>query len=227
MEKLELLGDGLDGGRVMAWMLFPKEPEVRMVHFVKEVMAQNFIKERASSELVNVPVWALQSLLEGPSKSEIHNLATEATKQGTVAGDLLGLMYEMHLRGVNEPSFGKAVEQYKEFAFGLRYGDSEALKRSEATLRNYFDAFEPVAHLWAAFRLNQGPYTFTTDPRDVFHTSDGLKSMLGVAKTIGEFATTFIPKRTKPPKPVIGSGTLVKIPDEIPALHLIFKAVEQ
>jgi hypothetical protein len=105
-------------------------------------------------------------------------LAAEATKQGTVAGDLLGLMYEMHLQGMDEPSFGKAIENYKQFALPLRYGDGEALKRSEATLRQYFNAFESVAHLWAAFRLNQGPYAYTADPKDIFHTPEGLRALL-------------------------------------------------
>lgn len=223
-EKLELLGDGLDNGRVMAWMLFPKKPELRQAHFVREMTEQCFIKDRPDAEMASVPVWALKSLLDAPGRSEMKALAAEATKQGTVAGDLLGMTYVMHLNETDEPSFGKAIEQYKKFALPLRYGDGEALKRSEATLRQYFNAFESVAHLWAAFRLNQGPYTFTANPRDIFHTPEGLRMLLGVAKAVGEFATSFIPKRKTPPTPVISAGTLVQIPDEIPAMRLSFIA---
>ena len=223
METLELLGDGLDGERVMAWMLFPNEQDLRRAHIVRKMLIDSYIRDRIPSDQVKVPVCVLQSMLDGPSQYELHNRAVEATKQGTVAGDLLALIYEMHLRGVEEPSFGKAIANYKKFALGRRYGDRGALKRSEATLRRYFDSFESVAHLWAALRLNQGPYPYTSVKSDVFHSPEGLQAMLGVAKAVGEFATKFIPKRTKPSKPVISLGTLVKIPEEITAKRLSFK----
>lgn len=223
METLELLGDELDGDRVMAWMLFPKEQDLRRVYIFRETVINSYIQESTPSDQVNVPVWVLQSMLDGPSWGELRNRAVEATKQGTVAGDLLKLIYEMHLRGAEEPSFGKAIDEYKQFAQRRRYGDIKVLKRSEASLRRYFDSFESVAHLWAALRLNQGLYPYTPAKTDVFHSREELHAMLGVAKAVGEFATNFTPKRTKPPKPVIDIDTLVKIPNEIPARRLSFK----
>lgn len=223
MNTIELLGDGLDGGRVMAWMLFPNDPEMRHVHLAREIVEQSLLGGKTQDSLVTVPAWMLRALLDGEGRKAAKAAAVDATKQGTVAGDLLALVYEMHVRDMPEPSFGKAIEQYKGFALGLKYGDGDALKYSEQTLRNYFDAFEAVSHLWAAFRLNMGPYAYTADPRDIFHKPDALTQFLGVAKAVGEFATAFVPRRTKPPRPVLDVGKMVCVPNSIPAVRLIFK----
>lgn len=223
METLELLGDELDGDRVMAWMLFPNEQDLRRAYIFRKTVINSYIKERIHSDQVNVSVWVLQSMLDGPSRCELINRAEEATRQGTVAGDLLALIYEMHLRDVKEPSFNKAIKNYIKFALGRCYGDGEELKYSKKTLRDYFGNFEPVAHLWAALRLNREPHRYTSSKNNIFHSPEELHAMLGVAKAVGEFATNFTPKRTKPPKPVIDIDTLIKIPDGIPARRLSFK----
>ena len=223
MQKIELMGDSLDIGRVMAWMLFPNDQNMRLVHVAREIVEQSLLSGKAQDSLVTVPAWALKALLCGEGKKATEVAAVEATKQGTVAGDLLALIYEMYVREMAEPSFGKAIEQYKGFALGLKYGDGDALKYSEQTLRNYFDEFEAVSHLWAAFRLNTGPYAYTTDPRDIFRKSEALTLFLGVAKALGEFATGFIPKRTKPPRTVLDVKKMLQIPDHIQAVRLAFK----
>ena len=130
MDTLELNGDGHDGSRVAAWMLFPKNPEMRDAHISREVTEVFFLNGRPHDDVVSIPIWLIKSLVEGPSKSELQDCAVEATKQGTVAGDLLSLVYEMHMRGVAEPSLGKALDEYKEYARGKRYGDGESLKIS-------------------------------------------------------------------------------------------------
>lgn len=205
-------------------MLFPTRPDLREVHFVREVVEQELMSRETGDTPVNLPAWMLRTLLDSPGKDETKRLAAEATKRGTVAGDLLALIYVMEAQNVNEPSFGKAVEHYKGFALGLKYGDGEALKYSEQTLRNYFDEFASVAHLWAAFRLNQGPYAYTEDPRSVFHSPSDLLTFLGIAKDVGRFAESFIPKRTKPPRPVIDGDILVHIPADVLPVKLHFRA---
>jgi hypothetical protein len=113
----------------------------------------------------------------------------------------------------------KAVKLYSQFALGQRYGDGEALKYSRATLLAYFDEFKAVAHLWAAQRLNQ----FAARPVDAFGSADGLLSLLGVAKTIGAFASSYVPARTKPPEPLIRRSSLLTIPDGIPEQQIAWR----
>jgi hypothetical protein len=221
--ELALFNDGNDPGRVLSLMHFPSSDEARRQFFVRHIVKKACDDGAAEAE-VSLSTALLKDLIEGPGLLEMKAMTEEAVKKGSVAGDLLHLIYEMHARGLEEPSFGKALKEYQAFALGGKYGDGEALKYSEQTLRNFFSEYMPVAHLWAAFRLNRGPYAYAEHPQDVFASSDMFRTFLGVAKGIGEFATTFIPKRTKPPKPVIDPLALVQIPGEIPSVRLSFRA---
>lgn len=219
--ELNLLGDGNDPGRVQALMYFPTSPEIQQQFLVRHICKRACDDGEANTE-VSLRVGYLRDLIEGPGFLEMKLQVEAAVKRGSVAGDLLHLVYEMHARGVPEPSFGKAIDEYKKFALGRKYGDGEALKYSERMLRLYFAEYESVAHIWAAFRLNRGPYKYTEHPEDVFGSPAMFQKFLGVAKAIGDFAASFIPKRTKPAKSVISPEILVRIPDGIPPVHLTF-----
>lgn len=223
METLEIAGDGYDGGRVLAWMIFPRSLDLRRHHLAREMAEREVANaaERGSQVLIETSL--VRALLDGPGRAEMGELAKEATKRGTVTGDLLNLVYEMSARGADEPSFSKALAEYKAFAPGKRYGDGEPLKYSEQTLRTYFDDFRCVAHLWGAFRLNAGPYAYLEQPAKLFSNDSSLREFLGVAKGLADFATTFVPKRTKPAVAVIERDDLVHIPDSIPAIRFVFK----
>lgn len=219
---LVLERDGLDMARTLAWMIFPKSEIHRKQHLARTIAWAACEDTNSNGEIV-LSAAAMKEILVGPGKVEMEEMAAEAAKRGTVAGDLLTLIYKMNAGGHSEPSFGKAIEQYKSFALGLKYGDGESLKYSEETLRTYFKDYASVSHLWAAFRFNQGPYFFAKDPRDVFRTDKAFVDFLGVAKSIAQFASTFIPKRTKPPKPIVSLEVFLQIPEEIPAMNLVLK----
>lgn len=227
MQWLEICGDGLDGARVMGWMCFPDSPELRQTLLAREILEAQMQGESVDAGAVSTPRWVVQCLLRGPGHHEIKERVGEATKRGTVAGDLLGLIYRMHFEGAKEPSLNKAIGDYRKFALGekplysgggARYGDGSPLRYADQTLRDCLDEFKSVAHLWAAYRLNATEYAFTTDRRDFFRDTATLATCLGVAKGVGEFAATFMPKRTE--SPVIERSLMVQIPAEIPALHL-------
>lgn len=218
MPVLELLDDGMDSARVVAWMLFPTRPDLQRHHLMREEAEAAL--GAAVEGTVTLSSDAVSSLLRGPGSDEIGRLATEGTKLGTVAGDLVSLYYQMHVFGAEEPSFSKALAEYKEFALGKRYGDGDAMKISEQTLRTYFAEAKAVCHLWAAYRINRGPFAYLDNERDAFRTPDGLRDLLGVAKAIGEFVSSFVPKRTKPPKPLVDPADLLEVPDTVPALRL-------
>jgi hypothetical protein len=220
--ELNLLDDGKDPGRVMAVMYFPNNDEVRRQFLVRQLVKQACEDGGADAE-VSIKASMLRELIEGPGLGEMKSLVEEAVRRGSVAGDLLHLVYEMHARGLQEPSFGKAIEEYKRFALGGKYGDGVPLKISEHMLRTYFNEYASVAHLWAAYRLNHGPYAYAGHPQDVFGSQPMLRRFLGVAKAVGEFACTFAPKRTKPPKPVIDPAEILRLPDDIAPLNLIFR----
>jgi hypothetical protein len=197
LPTLQLCGDELDRHRVMAWMLFPTTPEYRATY-----VARCDVKQKAS-----IPNEAIfWQIFNGPSRLEIQRGATVATKRGSLAGDLLGLIYERHKLGLDEPSLNKAIASYMEFALtsGQRFGDRKPLLRSESQIRESFDSFRPVAHLWAAYRLMKDDATTPLSATEIY-------PMLSLAQEIGSFATSFIPKRTRPPKPIIAPEGLLQI----------------
>jgi len=224
VNEIRLLGDGKDVARITAWMYYPRNEELRQLHMERFEIRDALSEASDGSTFIQVKSDTLLRLLGGPGRNEIAEMQVEAVKQGTAAGDLLHLIYQMHQRGADEPSLGKALKEYQAFSLGPRYGDKTPLKRAEQTLRDCFEAFAPAAHLWAAFRLN-GPFPYVDPPGDLLGTAEGRDRFLGVAKALGEFATTFIPKRTRPAKPVIDPLTLVRIADSVPAMRLTFKEV--
>jgi hypothetical protein len=199
---------------------------MRQTLLAREILGAQMQKEGGDPGAVSAPRWVMQCLLSGPSHHEIMERVGEATKRGTVAGDLISLIYRMHFEGAKEPSLNKAIGDYRKLALGDkllyagvrgRYGDGSPLRYADQTLRDCLEQFKSVAHLWAAYRLNRD-HPFTTDSRDFFRDTAALATCLGVAKGVGEFAATFMPKRTE--SPVIERALMVQIPTEIPALHL-------
>lgn len=222
MNELQLVRDGRDTARVTAWMYYPRSEELRCLHVERVELEDIAAAAKDGASPIEVRADALRRLLAGPGRAEIDHLRTEAAKQGNVAGDLLHLIYQMHQRSGEEPSLSKALKAYQDFSLTAKYGDKTPLKRAEQTLRDCFEAFAPSAHLWAAYRLN-GPFPYFDPKAGLLTTDDGLSHLLGVAKAVGEFATTFVPKRTRPAKPVIDPDTLVRIHDSIDAIRLTFK----
>jgi hypothetical protein len=212
--RLLLAGDGLDPGIVLGWMLFPYSQELRELYLARNQIAR-LIDACGPDESISVPAGMMERILAGPGRKEFGDLAAESTKKGTVAGDMLALMMEQDHFG-RPASKEVAVRLYSKFALGKKYGDGKPLKYSRATLLTYLDEYASVSHLWAAHRLNQ----FSPKPVDVFGTRKSLAVFLGVAKTLGNFANTYIPARVKPKAPLIPKSKILAIPDDIEARHV-------
>ena len=118
----------------------------------------------------------------------------------------------------------KALCQYRKFALGKKYGDGEALKYSYMQLRVYFEAAAPSAHLWAAYRLLKIIKDRGKAYKTAF-TAEGMPLLLGVAKELQDFAITYIPKGTKPAKPIIGVQDMLLLPETIAPLKLPFRVL--
>lgn len=161
----------------------------------------------------------IQAILDAPSRAELRIAAADGVKRGSVAGDLLAMLYEDWRLKKPEPSIRSALRHYRKWSLGKRYGDGTALLYSDAQLRAFFDKAKPAAHLWAAFRLLNAVTDRGKRYRTAF-TRDGMPYFLGVAREMQDFATTFVPKRTKPPKPVVDADTLLQIPAHIAPIRL-------
>ena len=200
---------------VIGAMLYPSNPDFRASYIVRNRWSE-LAEKNISLTLSSVEV---RDLLNAASRQELSEAAVAGTKQGTVAGDLLSLIYEHSRLDRDQPSLRKALTQYREFAVGKKYGDGKALKYSDAQLRAYFEAAAPSAHLWAAYRLLKIIKDRGKAYKTAF-TAEGMPLLLGVAKELQDFATTFIPKGTKPAKPIINMQEMLLLPETIAPVKL-------
>lgn len=205
---------------VIGAMLFPQNADLRMSYCLRNrwtaIATQDKQHTLSSSDL--------HELLNAASRQELSDAADVGTKQGTVAGDLLGLIYEQWRLDRDQPSMRKALSKYREFAVGKKYGDGEALKYSDQQLRVYFEAAAPSAHLWAAHRLLRKIKDRGKSYKYAF-TAEGMPLLLGVAKELQDFAITFIPKGTKPAKSIIEARDMLVLPETIAPIQLPFKVL--
>lgn len=193
---------------VIAAMCFPSNAVNRTAYCLRNDLARRC----ACEDDVKLPATELQRVLDLPSRVELRLASEAGVKHGTVAGDLLAVIYEQWRSGRPEPSMRSAIKFYRCWSVGKKYGDGEAMKYSDMQLRRYFANAAPAAHLWAAFRLT--PHL--RDNKSSF-ARDGLPKLLAAAKRIQDFATTFVPKRAKPAKPIIDGSTMLKVPEHIEA----------
>ncbi len=205
---------------VIGAMLFPSNADFRASYSLRNRW-KALIESDAQYTLSSADV---RALLNSASSEELREAADVGTKQGSVAGDLLALIYEQWRMEKPWPSMRSASSIYKCFALGKRYGDGEVLKYSNMTLRTYFEAAAPSAHLWAAHRLLKNVKDRGKAYKTAF-TAEGMPLLLGVAKELQDFATTYIPKGTKPAKPIIGEQEMLLLPETIAPVRLPFRAL--
>jgi hypothetical protein len=199
---------------VMSAMLFPRNANYRAAYVLRNRWASSvddgveFVLSKSE----------LQALLDLPSRAELSAAADAGVKHGCVAGDLLALIYEQAKAGKPEPSMRAALRRYKEWAIGKKYGDGDALKYSDMQVRKFFEEALPAAHLWAAHRLMKRIDDNGATYKAAFSRSE-LPVLLGWAKALQDFATDFVPLRTKPPKPIIDLEEMLAIPEQVAAVY--------
>lgn len=134
------------------------------------------------------------------------------SKRAFIAGDILMTLYLMDRFKLPEPSMNKALFVAMEFAKKATYGDGTRLNTSERMVRQCWTEYESVAHLWAAFRINQA-YPYTDDP---FIDPKFLEVAVGLYR----FGTGFVPARAKKKIPVLDAQKCWALPDNVPASNL-------
>ena len=193
---------------VIAAMLFPRNRAWRAVYRLRNEWEGRLATSAAPYTLTKAEV---QAFLDAPDRAFLRGTAHLGVKQGSVAGDLLGLLYESHRRGV-APSLRSALSKYRAWAPGKRYGDATPLKYSDSQLRQYFDAASPAAHLWAALRHMQH-LGDSGESYGVAFEREGLPYTLGLAAEFQRFAINLMPRRAQ--KPVFDSAEMLLLPDSI------------
>jgi hypothetical protein len=202
----------MDGVWILAVMTFPNadQEDARDALYAIKVAEAEIEASREGDVTLRADL--ARRLIEGPNKSQIRKRIEQATREGTVAGDLLGNLYGMcsfpdHFP---EPSVRKAIFAARHFARRTTYGDGSRLPHSDRGIRDYFEHYRPVAHLWAAFRLHQAfPIR---NHRDVLASPDAVQDFLAIARRIQEFGCKFFSGRDRTKKPLLDARTMWRVP---------------
>ena len=213
--RITLIGLPHDSLWIKAVMHFPNDKHLRESWYAVE-FAKGEISEMRDRDRIMLDKETLNRLVFAPSHDELKRHTIQAVKKGIVAGDILASIYLMERFDIPEPSIKKAVHVAQQFAKKTQYGDSTPMKRSRRMVRDAFNEYRSVAHLWAAFRLNQA-YRYADDDKLFF---EKLPFFLEVAAGLYAFGTTFKPYRARPRKPILPTNEMWKLPENILVRHL-------
>ena len=205
---------------IIGAMLFPRDADLRISYRLRNRWAP-LVTHDAVHTILSAD---LRDFLNSASRKELSEAAIVGTKRGTVAGDLLNLIYEESQCGKPWPSMRAALLRYRKFAINKSYGDGDSLKVSDQQLRTYFEAAAPSAHLWAALRLLKNIKDRGKSYKAAF-TAEGMPLLLGVAKELQDFAIAHVSKGTKSAKPTISMQDMLLLPETIAPVKLPFKVL--
>lgn len=202
---IELMKDNFDGLRVYSVMAYPDSERERnefMACNVADIMLN--ANGTAADDDISIPESILRAILNAPSLEVVRDCHAESARQGSIAGDVLNYLAEMHVSGVKEPSIRKAI--YIETHFlnnGLGKGlcgDGKTVGISDPSIRDCWEKYKSVSHLWAAYRV-----CFFGEKEDGFPAvcaalvDENLAKFLGIAEWFRAFGENFIPKRQTEP----------------------------
>ncbi len=229
MPVIELLGNPGDHGWITAIMLFPTDDQMRTLYMTRLEFGRQ-LDGVGSDSVLEVSAASLRNLMDAPSRLEMSDFASNATKKAIYCGDILSTLYLMNMfsedaPSLAHPSMGKAIHITKEFSVRNKFGDGAQMHYSESKIRVSWNEYKDVAHLWAAYRLTQAyPLANTSDIRRAgFANPD----FLGVAQTLYEFGTKFVPEGSHDQLPVLAPVSTWQLPKSVIPVRLASSQVPE
>lgn len=217
--RITLVGDSTDGVWIQAVMYFPTDEYLRNSWYAAEI-TKGHLAATDEGQQIAMDKETLTRLIDAPADEELKQKADLAFKKGVVAGDILASIYLMDRFGIPEPSIKKATHIVEQFAADTEYGDSTKMNKSRKKIRDAFKEYKSVAHLWAAFRLNNA-YPFAKGG-DIFLGK--LPLFLAVSQGLLEFGESFIPYRARPEEPILPAEQMWELPQGTMATHLLINS---
>lgn len=199
-------------------MLFPNEETLREQYYAVLLARYEMQQAESDSAVIELTRNHLGLLIAAPSYADLVGLVADRTKQAIVAGDMLSAIYVMDYFSLSEPSMNKAEFVAAEFSKKATYGDGSKIAGSHPAIMNAWNTYKDVAHLWAAYRINEA-YSFAPSKPDIF-SQQYFPTFLGIASMLYEFGTSFIPLRARPKKPILDALTTWQLPSQIAPIRL-------
>ena len=161
-------------------------------------------------------------LLERMARGEFERLArpdeeralnVEATRAGKVAGNVLAVLYVLDASPwhIPEPSLAKAIHVAEKLAQADRH---RGAPRGHTKIEACYNVMRPVAHLWAASRLQ---WELANGHEELMRSDHGIRILLGIARGVQKWALKWKPRRARESKPLLGAAPWL-VPNDIPTL---------
>lgn len=219
---LPLDGDQYDGIRTQAVMLGPDEPVFRRAFFATNLVRGNEWDLPGPPVLVDRQL--LADLLEAPTFPKLLEDVGARTKDATVAGYLvIGLFMmwrfpELHgSRNMGGVSMRKAFHFCSYIARDLawKYGDGTGLPQGETKIKECWNRYKTVAHLWAAQSWSRA---FPAGDKMSLYR-ENLPNFLSAARYFQMFGRELIlDKKASKTKESVFGDDLWQVPDRFRAL---------
>lgn len=196
--------------QIHAVMLYPTN-ECARIEFITASLCG---LKKNWDENIQLPIGALSYLLSLPSVEDVVKRAANDAEKAILAGDILDFIAQMHFAGYKEPSVNKAIYLIQGYLSTPARGYGKRTGSSEMTIRNSWEKYKSVAHLWAAFRVYQlAPKNKFTN---IVKMLAGVKldEFLAVAEHFRLFGESFKPSRIKTHGSILPKEETWRLPED-------------
>lgn len=226
MPDLEISKSSFDALVVYAAMAHPSD-ECYRDEFLAAMVARCLLEAAdENKEDIEIPASIVRILLNAPSYEDIVERATNSAKKGSIAGDILDYIAQMHFTGHKQPSVRKAVYVAEDYLSNAVNGYGEKSGSSNIFIYKCWDEYKTVAHLWAAFRVRQ--FASQQQKNNGFFNleeplcGDYLDKFLTVAEVFRIFGEGFAPPIVKSHESLLPKDETWKVPESysLPNVYL-------
>ena len=192
-------------------MHYPNDPDRAFEAFVKTHLAAfGDVRQLPPTDKIEISASWLSALLTGPSLDELETVKHKGLGKGVTAGAVLLIAHLTEHLG--RPIVFNTAAAVLETAATKRNGAARILgaiaKSNKASINSAWKEMRPAAHLWAATCIVEGGTTLAGAKRTPAHIID----ILGLAATLGDWATTRLMGRGEQSDPVIDPRAIWQLP---------------
>lgn len=179
---------------LLPYMAYPNDETMR--EQFGQVVVANFAKHLAEDKPVTLERDTINGVLDAAMSGAAKGLDGAAIP-GQMAGEVLLYMLRMRESGAPNPSLDKAQYLTGEFYVrSTKYGGGKYGGAGRDTVRKNWEAFRPVAHLWAAFTAVA--HSFDTDPNLDHRMADSWNEIIiPLAQALYNDAAAYTPPGAK------------------------------
>lgn len=213
MSTLVINGDQHDILYVLAIMLFPENEQLRTQFTCTHLVSTDMADEKTLSLYGVSKNDTEKILLNSPTLSDFNNkIQPKIMKKTILVGSMLAELYLTNMHDLDSPSKSKARHVAINLIKKITNKDGYHLSISERTVDKYWNEYKSVAHLWAAFFLNN-EYKYHND--DNIFIPDVFPTFLEIAASLQDFGTSFISDQLISNESILNLNSLWSLPEDM------------